>query len=74
MAVPSPIARRLLEAADRLEEYGGMQPRIARCMAHPPGWRSDPDGARRLAADLRRLAATHAAREDLSSLAGGGRA
>ena len=74
MAVPTTIVRRLLEAADVLEEYGRLQPRIARCVTHPPGWRADPEAARRLAADLRVVARAYAAREEVSSLAGGGRA
>jgi len=72
VAVSTSIVRRLHEAAECLDEYGRMQPRIARCVAHPPGWKPDPDGARRLAEDLRGLARSYAAREERAGLAGGG--
>ncbi len=71
MAVPASTLRGLVEAAERLEEYGRLQPRIARCAVHPPGWRADPTAVRRLAQDLRDLARALAAREEDASLARG---
>ncbi len=73
VAVSTTIVRRLLEAADLLDEYRRLQPRIARCMTHPPGWQADPEAAARLADDLRRLAGSYAGREEQRSLARGAR-
>ena len=64
MTVATSTLRRLLDAAERLDEYARMQPRIARCMVHPPGWRADPAAAHRLADELRGLAGALADREE----------